>query len=103
MLKNAQGLTRSRVVDLQIRHAASSMPNLEELEFGHNRLRSLHQPAADSGVSPASILPKLARLNLEANELGDWYEIVEELAFLPRCALSLSFPPLLTSNTHHRY
>ncbi|GAA5857287.1 hypothetical protein JCM9279_007595 [Rhodotorula babjevae] len=69
----------------EIRHVADSLTNLEELEFGHNRLRTLCGPAArpDSSSSPTTILPKLAKLNLEANELCDWPEIVEELANLP--------------------
>ncbi|GAA5924676.1 hypothetical protein JCM3775_005442 [Rhodotorula graminis] len=69
----------------EIRHAAPSFPNLEELEFGHNRLRSLCGPAgqADSSASSLLIFPKLVRLNLEANELGDWHEIVEQLNCLP--------------------
>jgi len=31
------------------------------------------------------MLPRLARLNLEANELSDWEELVEELSSLPKC------------------
>ncbi|GAA5880643.1 hypothetical protein JCM3774_000562 [Rhodotorula dairenensis] len=55
---------------VEIRHVAPSLPNLVDLQFGHNRLRRLSAT--------------LTRLNLGANELDDWEDLIEELSNLPR-------------------
>ncbi|GAA5968895.1 hypothetical protein JCM11641_000770 [Rhodosporidiobolus odoratus] len=94
----------------EIRHVASSLTNLVELQFGFNRLLSLRP--SNSTTPPTAlpsrdpILPKLERLNLESNELEDWTEVVEELSYLPSLSslilssnrfTSLSLPPLFSA------
>lgn len=73
----------------QIRHFAPSLPNLTDLQFGYNRLRRLSGVVGAAASSPPrrkreTLLPQLKRLNLEANELDDWEDLVEELSNLPR-------------------
>ncbi|GAA5982232.1 hypothetical protein JCM10908_004794 [Rhodotorula pacifica] len=73
----------------EIRNIAPSLPNLVDLQFGSNRLRRLSDSPRDTrraGRQPEEgpILPRLERLNLEANELEDWDDLIEELSKLPR-------------------
>ncbi|GAA6051813.1 hypothetical protein JCM3770_004986 [Rhodotorula araucariae] len=72
----------------EIRLTSPSLPNLEELQFGYNRLRSLRatSSAAATAKDRWTILPRLTRLNLEANQLDDWPALVEELSCLPTLA-----------------
>ncbi|BGP47733.1 hypothetical protein JCM10450v2_003598 [Rhodotorula kratochvilovae] len=69
----------------EVRLISPSLPNLEELQFGYNRLSSLRaSPTPSTSMRERrAILPKLNRLNLEANELSDWANLVEELSCLP--------------------
>ncbi|GAA6027767.1 hypothetical protein JCM8097_008024 [Rhodosporidiobolus ruineniae] len=65
----------------ELLNVSASFVDLADLQFGFNRLRSLR--SSSSSRPPSPVLPKLERLNLEANELGDWEELVDELSMLP--------------------
>lgn len=83
----------------EIRHFAPSLPNLIDLQFGYNCLRRLSGAVGGAAGTPRrrkreTLLPRLERLNLEANELDSWEDLVEELSNLP------SLRELVLSDNH---
>lgn len=62
---------------------APSFPALELLQLAFNNLTSLCSERSSANGAPAEVFTKLRVLNLEANELSEWSDIVDAVGQLP--------------------
>ncbi|CAE6437024.1 unnamed protein product [Rhizoctonia solani] len=57
------------------------LPNLQDLQLGHNQLEHLRP---SSRISTLEALPNLTTLNLDSNSLGDWVSNMVSCSLIPQ-------------------